>query len=161
MGEIVIGVPQELAAEFIHDELADDLLRGVDVVSLLTLAVDGTSAIVAIVVARESIGEVVRRLVRHVGKSREDEPRVRVSIKTAAGTQVLVDVNDSAGLARLEVSVTTVVLEQLDGPDIKQPRSLHTDIGLCCLLCSARSLMRLAGEPARVSGLRLGAGRPG
>ena len=130
MGEIVLGVPQELAGEFITDELADDVLRGADVISWLTLAADSTSAIVAVLVAREAIGEIIHRLVRHVGKSCQDEPQVRVSIQTAAGAQVLVDVNDSAGLARLEVSVKAVVLEQLDSPDIKQPDGVHSDIGL-------------------------------
>ena len=86
-------------------------------VSLLTLAADTTSAVTAVVVARESIGAVIRRLVRHASQPVDGNSEVKVRVQSPAGTIVLVEANNVGGLRLLEVKVESVVMEQVDHAD--------------------------------------------
>lgn len=119
MTEVTLSLPIDLAAGLLEDDLAAEPLvwRGTDVVSLLTLAVDTTSAVTAVIVARESIGAVIRRLIRHASGPVEENSEVRVHVQSPAGTIVLVEVNNVGGLTHLEVKVQNVVMEQLDHAD--------------------------------------------
>lgn len=115
MIEVTLSLPVDLASGLLEDDLVAEPLvwRGADVVSLLTLAADTTSAVTAVVVARESIGAVIRRLVRHASQPVEGNSEVKVCVQSPAGTLVLVEANNVGGLTRLEVKVQSVVMEQL------------------------------------------------
>ena len=119
MIEVTLSLPIDLAEGLLEDDLVAEPLvwRGTDVVSLLTLAADTTSAVTAVVVARESIGAVIRRLVRHASGPVEGNSEVRVYVQSPAGTLVLVETNNVGGLTLLEVKVQSVVMEQLDHAD--------------------------------------------
>jgi hypothetical protein len=119
MDEITLRVPSGLAAELIEQDLAAEPLvwRGADVVSVLTLVADTTSAVTAVVVARESIGKVIRRLVHHASQTAEEASEVKVSVQSPTGSLVLVEANNADGLRRLEVTVQTMAMEQLDHAD--------------------------------------------
>jgi hypothetical protein len=121
MIEVTLSLPIDLAEGLLEDDLVTEPLAwrgtGTDVVSLLTLAVDTTSAVTAVVVARESIGAVIRRLVRHASGPIEGNSEVKVYVQSPAGTRVLVETNNVDGLTRLEVKVHSVVKEQVDHAD--------------------------------------------
>ena len=119
MTEVTLSLPMDLAAELLEDDLVAEPLvwRGTDVVSLLTLAADTTSAVTAVVVARDSIGAVIRRLVRHAGRPVERNSEVKVYVRSPAGTLVLVEANNVDGLMRLDVKVESVVIQQIDSAD--------------------------------------------
>jgi hypothetical protein len=82
MDEIVLSLPSDMAAQLITEDVATEPLvwRGTDVVSLLTLTADMTSAVTAVVVARESIGAVIRRFVHHTKQIAEDAPEMTISV---------------------------------------------------------------------------------
>ena len=119
MIEVTLSLPIDLAEGLLEDDLVAEPLvwRGTDVVSLLTLAADTASAVTAVVVARESIGAVIRRLVRHASGSVEGDSEVRIYVQSPARALVLVETNNVGGLTRLEVKVRSVVMEQLDHAD--------------------------------------------
>ncbi len=119
MDEITLWVPSDLATELFEQGLAAEPLvwRGTDVVSVLTLAADITSAVTAVVVARESIGAVVRRLVHHASQTAEEASEVKVSVQGPVRTLLVVEANNPGGLMRLEVRVQAVVGEELDHAD--------------------------------------------
>jgi len=85
--------------------------RGADVVSLLTLAVDSTSAVMAVVVSRTAIAEIAKRFVQARAKSAGPAPEVTILIKTRGGERVLVEVNDTGGRLRLAALVELAVAE--------------------------------------------------
>lgn len=113
MDKLIFGLPSDLAAELINDQLVTEpfVWRGVDAVSLLTLCADMTSAVTAVLVARESIAAVVRRLVRHVGKSTRDAADVTIFIQVNGKERVLVEPNSTSGLERLDVQIESLVKE--------------------------------------------------
>jgi hypothetical protein len=114
-GEI-ISLPPQVAEELLEEDLVEEpvVWRGTDVVSLLSLAADMTSAVTAVVVARESIGAVVRRLVHHASQTVEKDAEIKIVIGSAEGTDVLLQVNTSSGVTRLEVDLETLVRNKLD-----------------------------------------------
>jgi hypothetical protein len=105
--KITIEVPPALAGELMMDGIAEraNTWRGADVVSLLTLAVDSTSAVMAVVVSRTAIAEIARRFVQHRVKAAGPAPEVTILIKTRGGERVLVEVNDTGGRLRLAALV--------------------------------------------------------
>jgi hypothetical protein len=117
MIEVTLSLPIDLAEGLLEDDLVTEPLvwrgTGTDVVSLLTLVADTTSAVTAVVVARESIGAVIRRLVRHASGPIEGNSEVKVYVQSSAGTLVLVEANNVGGRTQLEVKVQGVVMEQL------------------------------------------------
>ena len=117
MIEVTLSLPIDLAAELLEDDLVAEPLvwRGTDVVSLLTLAADTTSAVTA-VVACESIGAVIRRLVRHASQPVDGNSEVKVRVQSPAGTIVLVEANRRRTPAP-QVKVESVVMEQVDHAD--------------------------------------------
>jgi hypothetical protein len=119
MDEIVLSLPSDLAAQLLTEDAATEPLvwRGTDVVSLLTLTADMASAVTAIVVARESIGAVIRRFVHHTKQIANDAPDVTVSVQAPTGTRVFVEGNNPAGLMRLEVNIRDMAEEIIEGED--------------------------------------------
>jgi hypothetical protein len=119
MDEIVLSLPSDLAAQLLAEDVVTVPLvwRGADVVSLLTLTADITSAVTAVVVARESIGAVIRQFVHHTKQTADDVPDVIVSVQAPAGTRVFVEANNSTGLMRLEVDIRKVVEEMIENAD--------------------------------------------
>jgi hypothetical protein len=111
MDQLIFDLPSDLAAELIKDQLVTEpyVWRGADVVSLLTLCADMTSAVTAVLVARESIASVVRRLVGHVGKSTADAADVTIFVQADGKVRILVGTNNPSGLERLEVQIESVV----------------------------------------------------
>jgi hypothetical protein len=119
MDEIVLSLPSDLAAQLLAEDLVTEPLvwRGADIVSLLTLTADMTSAVTTVVVARESIGAVIRRLVHHTKQTADDVPDVTVSVQAPAGTRVFVETNSPTGLMRLEVNIRKVAEEIIENAD--------------------------------------------
>lgn len=119
MDEIVLSLPSDLAAQLLAEDVVTEPLvwRGADVVSLLTLTADMTSAVTAVVVARESIGAVIRRFVHHTRQTADDVPDMTVSVQAPAGTRVFVEANNPTGLMRLEVNIHNVVEEVIENAD--------------------------------------------
>jgi hypothetical protein len=105
--EATISLPSDLAAELVAEQLVDEpvVWRGADVVSLVTLAADVTSAVTAVLVSRSSIAAVVQRFVHHAARKAGDAPEVCITVKVGKNTSVLVEENDPAGLTRLTVVV--------------------------------------------------------
>jgi hypothetical protein len=120
-GEI-ISLPLQVAEDLLEEDLVEEpvVWRGTDVVSLLTLAADMTSAVTAVVVARESIGAVIRRLVHHASQTAGKDAKIKIVVRSAEGTDVVLQVNTSSGVTRLEVDVETLVRAKLDrlGADV-------------------------------------------
>jgi hypothetical protein len=102
MNEIVLSLPSDLAAQLLAEDVVTEPLvwRGVDIVSLLTLTAEMTSAVTTVVVARESIGAVIRKFVHHTKQTAGDVPDVTVSVQAPAGTHVFVETNTPTGLMR-------------------------------------------------------------
>lgn len=117
MIDVTIALPAALADELIAEDLVADVWRSADVVSILTLAADMTSAVAAVLVARESIRPVIRRMVRHAAETAEGQSHIQVYIQGRAATRVVVEANDAAGLTRLEITLRDVVCQQLESPD--------------------------------------------
>lgn len=119
MTDVSIGLPSALAAELVEEGLAEEVIvwRGVDVVTLLTLAADITSAITAVVASRDAFATIARRLVRHVSGSAGDARELRISVSTPGGINILVEVNDEAGRARLEVGVVAAMNNALEATE--------------------------------------------
>jgi hypothetical protein len=119
MIEMTLSLPTDLAEELLEDDLVAEPIvwRGTDVVSLLTLVADTASAVTAVVVARESIGAVIRRLVRHASGPAEGNSEVKVYVQGRAGMVTIVETNNVAGRTQLEVRIQSVVEEQLDHAD--------------------------------------------
>jgi hypothetical protein len=114
MGEVRLSLPAALAAELVADDLVSEPIvwRGADVVSLITLAADVTSAVTAVVASRQSLGEIARKLVHHVSTAaREDSADVSITVTVPQGTYVLVQRNDQAGQHQLAVSVESAMLD--------------------------------------------------
>lgn len=111
MTDVTLGLPVALADELVEDELADEVVawRGADVVALLTLAADITSAVTAVVVSKDAFAAIARRLVRHVSETAGDVPELRISVSAPEGMSVLVEVNDVPGRARLAMWVESVI----------------------------------------------------
>ena len=114
-GEI-ISIPLDLADELLEEDLVAEpvVWRGAAVVSLMTLAADMTSAVTAVVVARESLGAVIRRLVHHASQAVEEDAEIKVFVQVAAEPVVWVEANNLSGRTRLEVKVQIFVRDRLD-----------------------------------------------
>jgi hypothetical protein len=119
MEEVTIGLPSDLAERLLAEDLVTEPLvwRGTDVVALLSMTAEMMSAVTAVVVARESIGAVIRRFVHHSGRASGNVPKVTVSIQAPTGTRVLVEANSADGLTQLEVSIHAVVDEAIERAD--------------------------------------------
>lgn len=119
MDEIILSLPSDLAAQLLAEDLVTEPLvwRGADVVSLLTLTADMVSAVTTVVVARESIGAVIRRFVHHTRQTAGDVPDMTVSVQAPAGARVFVEANNPTGLIRLEVNIHNVVDEIIENAD--------------------------------------------
>ena len=116
MENVILTVPSALASSLIADELADEVIvwRGVDVVSLLTLAADATSALTAVVASRQAFAQIAQRLVGHVSDEAADSPDVSVSITAPQGTAVLVETNTPVGLTRLVIRIQAAIQDAID-----------------------------------------------
>jgi hypothetical protein len=115
-GEL-ITIPQYLADDLLDEGLVTEpvVWRGADVVSLVTLAADMTSAVTAVVVARESLAAVIRRLIHHASQSVEENAEIKIFVQFAEeGPVVAVETNNLSGRTRLEVKVQTAVRDGLD-----------------------------------------------
>jgi hypothetical protein len=119
MNEIVLSLPSDLAAQLLAEDVVTEPLvwRGVDIVSLLTLTAEMTSAVTTVVVARESIGAVIRKFVHHTKQTAGDVPDVTVSVQAPAGTHVFVETNTPTGLMRLEVNICEMAEEIIENAD--------------------------------------------
>jgi len=119
MDEVVLSLPSDLAAQLLAEGAATEPLvwRGADVVSLLTMTADLTSAVTAVVVARESIGAVIRRFLHHTKRDADDVPDVTVSVQTPAGIRVFVEANNPTALMRLEVNIRNAAEEIIENAD--------------------------------------------
>jgi hypothetical protein len=86
-----IELPSDLAERLLAEDLVIEPLvwRGTDVVGLLCMTAGMMSAVTAVVVARESIGAVIRRFVHHAGQAAGNVPKVTVTIQAPTGTRVL------------------------------------------------------------------------
>jgi hypothetical protein len=111
MGDLTLSLPSGLAAELTREGLAREVIvwRGVDVVTVLTLAADITSAVTAVVASRQAFAEIARRLVHHASAEAGDALEVSISVKNAHGVRVLIETNDTNGLAKLAVRVDAVI----------------------------------------------------
>jgi len=109
--DVTLCLPSALAAELVHEELADKVVswRGADVVALLTLAADITSAVTAVVASKDAFAAIARRLVQHVSETDGDAAEVKISVSAPAGTTILAEFNNDAGQARLEVRVESAM----------------------------------------------------
>jgi hypothetical protein len=119
MDDVVLSLPSDLAAQLLAEDVATEPLvwRGADVVSLLTLTADVTSTVTAVVVARESIGAVIRRFLHHTKQDANDVPVVTVSVQAPAGTRVFVEANNPTALMRLEVNILNAAEEIIENAD--------------------------------------------
>jgi hypothetical protein len=119
MDEIVLSLPSDLATQLLAENVVTEPLvwRGTDVVSLLTLTANITSTVTAVVVARESIGAVIRRFVHHTKQTVGDVPDVTVSVQAPAGARVFVETNNLTGLMRLEVNIRDIAEEMIESAD--------------------------------------------
>jgi hypothetical protein len=111
MSEVILSLPSALAAELTEEDLVSEVIvwRGADVVSLIGLAADLTSAVTAVVATRQSLAAIARRLVHHVSTQAGDSADVSISVTVPHGTSVLVERNDQAGLTRLAVRVESAI----------------------------------------------------
>jgi hypothetical protein len=115
-GEL-ITIPQYLAGDLLEEGLVTEpvVWRGADVVSLVTLAADMTSAVTAVVVARESLAAVIRRLIHHASQSVEENAEIKIFVQFAEEGRVVVkETNNLSGRTRLEVEVQTAVRDGFD-----------------------------------------------
>jgi hypothetical protein len=116
VGEL-ITIPEYLADDLLEEGLVTEpvVWRGADVVSLVTLAADMTSAVTAVVVARESLAAVIRRLIHHASQSVEENAEIKIFVQFAEGSPVVaVETNNLTGRTRLVVTVQTTVQDGLD-----------------------------------------------
>jgi hypothetical protein len=117
MNGVILEVPSDFAVELIRDELASEAIvwRGADVISLLTLGADFTSAVTAVVVGRKALATVARRLVHRVGAELGDaSEEIAVKIVVGGVIEVLGEQNDPDGRARL-VARIEVAIEDAGG----------------------------------------------
>lgn len=111
----VISIPSDLADQLLDEDLVAEpvVWRGAGVVSLMTLAADMASAVTAVVVARESLAQVMRRLVGHASQAVEKDAEIKIFIRVGEEIKVLVEANNLSGRTRLEVEVQAAVVGQL------------------------------------------------
>jgi len=111
MDEVTLSLPSALVAGLARDHLVTEPIvwRGADVVSLITLAADVTSAITAVVATRQSFAAIARSLVHHASTEAGTSAEVSISVAAPQGSYVLVERNDQAGLQRLTARVNAVL----------------------------------------------------
>jgi hypothetical protein len=114
MSEITLWLPTSVAVELVSDGVARETAqtRSVDVVSVLTMVADITSAATAVVVARGSIAAVVRRLLGHVEK--DESSGLSIVVSSAAQGEIIVEVNDPKGFKSIQFRVQTAIERALD-----------------------------------------------
>jgi hypothetical protein len=120
MDEIILEIPADLAGMLLAERLVKKPIRwrGTDVVGVLTLAADLITATTAVVVGREAITEVARRLVHSLAGRPGAGHEVTVTVKSGSQTKVLVETNNQEGIRRLSAHVE-VTIETAMKPDEK------------------------------------------
>lgn len=125
MDDLKLGLPSQLAGELIREGKVGQVItwRGADVISVLTLVADMTSAVTAVVASRRSFAEIARRLVKHAGAKPDDGPAISISITYDNSITMLTEDNNDVGTEKLVSRVLQVLEEASRRQDDNAARS--------------------------------------